>query len=366
MFMFYTEQNTNSFVLNFDEYTYEEIFNTTVNNSNYTLNENAGICDVPPLPSAVNVAMCAFYVVIFLLALPGNLLVGLVIRSCKQTLSPSDVYLFHLAVADTLLALTLPFRATSLTQGWVFGDVACKLFNLVLEVNFYSSILFLVCISVDRYLVIVRAMETRKQRRRLWSWGVCGGVWAAGVVLSLPVLYSEAMVPRGLKQAMCVLNADPENAPVHRLATRLLRHTLGFLLPLAAMLACYGVTVARLLRTRGFQKQRAMRVIVAVVAAFLLCWTPYHLSAIADTLMRFKLVSHGCAARLAVDRALFATQSMGLLHCCVNPVLYAFIGEKFRSNLLLLCRRTGALERASSSRYSRSTSQTSEANSPVM
>ncbi|KAJ8349623.1 hypothetical protein SKAU_G00247530 [Synaphobranchus kaupii] len=310
--------------------------------------------------------MCAFYILIFLMALPGNLLVGLVIRSCKTSLSPSDIYLLHLAVADTLLALSLPFWATSLLQGWVFGDAMCKLVSLVQEVNFYSSILFLVCISVDRYLVIVRAMETRKERRKLCSWAMCAAVWVAGCVLSLPVLYSEAFVPDGQTRTVCLENADPESARALRLATRLVRHMLGFLLPLAVMLACYSVTLARLLRTRGFQKQRAMRVIVAVVVAFLLCWTPYHLSVMADTLMRARLVEFGCGARRSVDHALFATQSLGLLHCCINPVLYAFIGEKFRRNLLHLCRRKSALERGSGSRYSRSTSHTSDANSPVM
>ncbi|KAJ8255483.1 hypothetical protein COCON_G00193470 [Conger conger] len=320
------------FVADFDDL-YGDLF-TAVANDSIEIDLETVVCEIPPLHSAVYTIMCTFYILIFLMALPGNLLVGLVIQSCRQTLSPSDIYLFHLAVADTLLALTLPFRAASLMQGWVFGDAACKLFNLVLEVTFYSSVLFLVCISVDRYLVIVRAMETRKERRRLWSWGVCGGVWVAGAALSLPALYSRAVAPPGQGREECTLHAgDPENASLNRLVMRVLRHTLGFLLPLAAMLGCYG---------------------------------PYHLSAMADTLMRFQLVERSCRARQAVDSALFATQSLGLVHCCINPVLYAFIGEKFRRNLLLLCHRTGALERTSASRYSRSTSHTSEASSPVM
>ncbi|KAJ8255484.1 hypothetical protein COCON_G00193480, partial [Conger conger] len=218
---------------------YGDLF-TAVANDSIEIDLETVVCEIPPLHSAVYTIMCTFYILIFLMALPGNLLVGLVIQSCRQTLSPSDIYLFHLAVADTLLALTLPFRAASLMQGWVFGDAACKLFNLVLEVTFYSSVLFLVCISVDRYLVIVRAMETRKERRRLWSWGVCGGVWVAGAALSLPALYSRAVAPPGQGREECTLHGDPENASLNRLVMRVLRHTLGFLLPLAAMLGCYG------------------------------------------------------------------------------------------------------------------------------
>ncbi|KAI1899466.1 hypothetical protein AGOR_G00062090 [Albula goreensis] len=362
------DPNSTSFSLKFDDNLLTDLSNYTgydYDNS-FEVNSKAFACLMEPMDQVVHIFMCSFYTVIFLLALPGNLIVGLVIGSSKQALSTSDLFLFHLAVADILLALTLPISAASLIHGWVFGNFMCKLVSVVQEVNFYSSILFLVCISVDRYLVIVHAMEARKEDRRLWSWVMCGVVWAAGILLALPVGFNEVGSFRGLDHMTCAESFDPKEAPLWRLSTRLLRHTLGFLLPLVIMLACYGITVARLLRTRGFQKQRAMRVIVAVVLAFLLCWMPYHISMIADTLMRFHLVNYGCKARLAVDRAMFSTQSLGLLHCCINPVLYAFIGEKFRKNLLqLICRKKG-LEHGSGSRISRSTSQTSEASSPVM
>lgn len=311
------------------------------------------------------VGVCVFYVLIFLLAIPGNLVVGLVIGSSKQELSPSDLYLLHLAVADILLALTLPFWATSIVVGWVFGDTMCKIVSILQELSFYASILFLACISVDRYLVIVRAMEARNARRRLVSWGICAVVWFAGGLLSLPSLLNSSF-PHNTGRAVCTELYDPSSADEWRLATRGLRHTLGFILPLAVMLTCYGVTIKRLLHTRGgFQRQRAMRVIVAVVVVFLLCWTPYHLAVMADTLLRAKVVVYMCQTRNAVDKAMFATQSLGLLHSCVNPVLYAFVGEKFRRRLMQVLRKTGMIERASVTRASRS-SQSFEITSTLL
>ncbi|XP_010896359.2 C-X-C chemokine receptor type 2-like [Esox lucius] len=338
-------------------------------NTTYELDKSTLTCQAAPVSSFVIMVVCAFYILVFLLAIPGNLLVGLVISSSKQPLSPSDLYLLHLAVADILLALTLPFWATSVTVGWVFGDPMCKLVSIFLEVSFYTSILFLACISVDRYLVIVCAKETsRAARRRLVSWGACVAVWFMGCLLSLPGFFNGAFIPDGEKVTTCsevYTVGDPEN---WKLATRGLRHILGFLLPLTIMLGCYGVTLARLLRTRGsFQRQKAMRVIVAVVVAFLLCWTPYHLAVMADTLLQAKLVKDECQERRAVHKALFATQSLALLHSCVNPVLYAFVGEKFRIKLLQMLRKAGVMEpRASVARASRSTSQTSEATSMFM
>ncbi|XP_068561256.1 C-X-C chemokine receptor type 2-like isoform X2 [Cebidichthys violaceus] len=345
---------------------YDELNFTYNDSSDFIVNPATQPCDHLSIPDAVSVVVAVFYVLIFLLAIPGNLVVGLVIGLSKQPLPPSDLYLLHLAVADILLAVTLPFWATSVTKGWVFGDAMCKIVTVFQELSFYSSILFLTCISMDRYMVIVRAMETRKANRQRVSWAVCAAVWAVGALLSLPGLLNSAYLSETSQQTTCREQYDPGSADVWRLVTRILRHTLGFLVPLAVMLLCYGVTVRRLLRIRGgFQRQRAMRVIVFVVVAFLLCWTPYHLAVMVDTFFRAKIVPYRCPARMAVDQAMFGTQSLGLLHSCVNPVLYAFVGEKFRKRLGQLARKMGLLERTSVARSSRS-SLSSEITSTFM
>ncbi|KAI4887030.1 hypothetical protein NFI96_015983 [Prochilodus magdalenae] len=352
-----TDPNSSNHLLDFDKF-YEEEFNYTdfLNITVFDVDKTTAPCQPFSMSGAINIAVCVFYTVIFLLAIPGNLIVGLVISSNRQSLSPSEVYLFHLMIADMLLALTLPFFATSVVGGWLFGDFMCKVISLVKEANFYTSILFLVCISMDRYMVIVRAMEARKAQRRMCSWAVCGGVWFFGFMLSLPALYNEAFSLKPPEPQICAERFELDSSEAWRLATRIMRHLLGFFLPLAFMLTCYCITIARLLRTRGFQRQKAMRVIVAVVAAFLLCWTPFHVATMVDTLLRAKVVENSCSKRNIVDVAMFATQSLGLLHCCVNPVLYAFVGQKFRNRFMQLLHRRRQRERISVSRSTRSTS----------
>lgn len=363
----FTDPNTSHHIDDFSEF-YEEEFNYSYlqNITDFDLDENTLICSPITIANVVNISFCVIYVLIFLLAIPGNLIVGWVIGSNRRALSSSDVYLFNLMLADTLLALILPFSAVSVVRGWVFGDAMCKLVCLVKEINFYTSILFLVCISVDRYMVIVRAMESQKAQRRLCSGVACGMVWVLGGVLSLPSLYNEAFYSKSGQQVVCAERFEVDHADEWRLATRIMRHLLGFLLPLVVMLTCYSVTVARLLRTRGFQKQRAMKVIVTVVVAFLLCWTPFHVSTMVDTLLRAKVFQFNCPTRTSVDVAMFATQNLGLVHCCVNPVLYAFVGEKFRKRFMQLLQRKGVLDRLSISRSSRSSSVPSEITSSFL
>ncbi|XP_030614544.1 C-X-C chemokine receptor type 1-like [Archocentrus centrarchus] len=343
-----------------------DVLNFTYNYTEFFPDPATLPCNFHTIPDTVMIVVSVFYVLIFLLAVPGNLVVGLVIGLSTKSLPPSDLYLLHLAIADLLLAITLPFWATSVTLGWVFGDAMCKIVTILQEVSFYSTILFLTCISVDRYMVIVRAMEVRKTNRQVVSWGVCAGVWIVGAVLSLPGFFSSAFTSKNSSHILCAEQYDPSSADEWRLATRVLRHTLGFVIPLAIMLPCYGITIHRLLHVRGgFQRQRAMKVIIFVVLAFLLCWMPYHIAVMADTFFRAKIVAYQCAARTAVDQAMFATQSLALLHSCLNPVLYAFLGEKFRRRLLQLMAKMGIIERPSLSRSSRS-SLSSEVTATIM
>lgn len=352
------------FTLDFG-FIYDEL-NVTYNYSEFIPNPETEACDPFLVPDTVSIAVSTYYVLIFLLAIPGNLVVGLVISLSRQSLPPSDLYLLHLAVADLLLAITLPFWAVSVTWGWLFGEAMCKIVSIFQELSFYSSILFLTCISMDRYVVIVRALEARRANRQWLSWGVCAGVWVVGALLSLPVLFSRSSTSENSSRAVCMEQVAPGSADEWRLATRILRHALGFVIPLTIMIPCYGVTIKRLLYVRGgFQRQRAMKVIVFVVVAFLLCWTPYHITLMTDTFFRSKVVPFQCPERLAVDQALLATQSLGLLHSCVNPVLYAFVGEKFRKSLFQLMRKFGIIERTSVTRTSRS-SVSSEITSTVM
>uniref|UniRef100_A0A4W3HAE5 G-protein coupled receptors family 1 profile domain-containing protein n=1 Tax=Callorhinchus milii TaxID=7868 RepID=A0A4W3HAE5_CALMI len=74
---------------------------------------------------ALNTSLDAFLVC--LLAMAGNVLVMIVILHNRRTMSSTDIYLLHLAIADVLFAITLPFSAADVINGWLFGDAMCKI-----------------------------------------------------------------------------------------------------------------------------------------------------------------------------------------------------------------------------------------------
>ncbi|XP_067874835.1 C-X-C chemokine receptor type 3-like [Heterodontus francisci] len=158
-------------------------------------------CDGVLSQGFLRVFMPIFYSAIFLLGLVGNgMVVGVLMRNIR-TLAVTETYILHLAVADILLASGMPFWAVEEARGWVFGTVACKLFGALYNINFYSSIYLLGCISFDRYLSIVHAVQMYKKRRPWRVYLSCAVVWCICLLLAtcthqycIPVLYSDRPV----------------------------------------------------------------------------------------------------------------------------------------------------------------------------
>ncbi|XP_055967958.1 C-X-C chemokine receptor type 2-like [Sorex fumeus] len=284
-------------------------------------------------------AVVTTYILVFLLSLLGNALVILVIFFSQISRSVTDIYLLNLAIADLLFALTLPIWVVSKVKGWVFGTPLCKLVSLLREVNFYSGILLLACISVDRYLAIVHATRTLTQKRHLVKF-ICLGIWTLSLILSLPLFIFRESYEIPYSGPVCYENMGA-NTTKWRIVMRILPQTFGFLLPLLVMLFCYGFTVRTLFEAHMGQKHRAMRVIFAVVLVFLLCWLPFNLVLVVDTLLRLGLIRETCERRNHINWALDATEILGFLHSCLNPFIYAFIGQKFRHGLLKILAQYG-------------------------
>ncbi|XP_071344533.1 C-X-C chemokine receptor type 1 [Trachinotus anak] len=315
-------------------------YNTTLSTDD---GSSSAPCDVK-LPGFSGLGLMITFIIVFVFSVVGNSIVVYVVCCMKQGRSTTDIYLMHLALADLLFCLTLPFWAVNANSGWIFGNFMCKLLSGCQEASLYSGVFLLACISVDRYFAIVRATRVLSSHHLLVN-VVCGVVWLVSGVLSLPVaIQRESIDAEELGQTICYENLTGESSDHWRVNMRVLRHTMGFFLPLLVMCVCYGWTVMTLFHTRSQQKHKAMRVILAVVLAFILCWLPYNITLLIDTLIRGR--SHAaCDTHYQVEVMLNVTQVLAFMHCAVNPVLYAFIGEKFRNQLLLALYKHGLISK---------------------
>lgn len=106
---------------------------------------------------------------------------------------------------------------------------------------------------------------------------------------------------------------------------------LSFLVPVAIISVCYSLMVKRLRSVRilsGSKEKdrnlrRITRMVLVVVAAFVVCWTPIQIMALAQSLgfnlgsVQTVVFMHFCIA-------------LGYVNSSLNPVLYAFLDENFK------------------------------------
>ncbi|KAG7469267.1 hypothetical protein MATL_G00127040 [Megalops atlanticus] len=277
------------------------------------------------------------YSLVFVLAVVGNSLVLCVVKRYRTSrdspcsFSLTDTFLLHLAVSDLLLALTLPFYAVQWAKEWVFGEVGCKIAGAVFSLNLYSSILFLACISFDRYLAIVHAFTAGWRRSGYHAQIACAVIWVACFGLASVDLQYRQVVKLPLSEMHVCYRHLSEGRQV---GLQLLTLLVGFTLPLLVMLYCYVRIFRSLCHASRRQKRKSLRLIVSLVSVFVLCWAPYNGFRLTDSLKRLGAIRESCSLDDALDIGTFVSESLGLAHCALNPLLYGFVGVKFRRELL--------------------------------
>lgn len=301
------------------------------------------MCDRAPVRRFRRVYEPPLFWIITVLGGLGNLAVVWIYLNIRRRLKTmTDVYLLNLAVADLLFLVTLPMWAAEASAGWSFGSALCKVNSALYKINLFSSMLLLTCISVDRYVVIVHTTKAQnsKQQRRRCSVLVCVAVWLLATLLATPELIFATTSPADEdeeKREYCrMVFKDAGNQT--KILVLSLQVIMGFCLPLIVMAFCYSVVIATLLRTRNFQKHKAMRVILALVMVFVLSQMPYNGVIVMEAAQASNLTMTDCEQVKRFDVAGQVLKSLAYTHACMNPVLYAFVGERFRRDLFHVLR----------------------------
>lgn len=282
----------------------------------------------------------SLYWIIFVVGAIGNLLVVWIYTTVRNRLKTmTDIYLLNLAIADLLFLGTLPFWAMDAAQGWVFSVSVCKGVHAVYKINLFSSMLLLTCISVDRYIAIVLVTQAHnfKNKRMFYSKLACLFVWLLSCLLSLPEFLFAKVKTNQQEESSCNLVYPTEDKNLTKVLVLSLQISVGFCLPLLVMVACYSVIIRTLIQARNFEKHKALRVIFAVVAAFVFSQLPYNGHLVIETTQAYNVTMTECDVVKTFDVVGQVVKSLAYTHCCLNPILYAFIGVRFRKDLLHLC-----------------------------
>ncbi|XP_028606423.2 C-C chemokine receptor type 5-like [Podarcis muralis] len=270
------------------------------------------------------------YSLVFIFGLLGNALVVLILIRYKKLKSMTDIYLLNLAISDLLFIISLPFWAHYATREWVFGDTMCRILSGVYCVGFYSGSFFIILLTIDRYLAIVHAVFALKARTITYGTLTSVVTWVVVLLASVPEFVFHR-VQKANETDECTIHYPPENEKVWKQFLTLMKFILGLAIPTVIIIFCYLRIIMILIKGRNQRKQKAFKLIAVIMVVFFLFWMPYNIALLLRTFQdSFFSFNSENNIEGKVAFGVEVTRVIALVHCCINPVIYAFLGEKFR------------------------------------
>ncbi|NXX14304.1 OPN4 protein, partial [Podargus strigoides] len=272
----------------------------------------------------------------------GNLLVLYAFYSNKKLRTPQNYFIMNLAVSDFLMSASQAPMCfvNSLHREWILGDIGCDLYAFCGALFGITSMMTLLAISVDRYLVITKPLQSIQWTSKKRTIQVIAVVWLYSLGWSVAPLFGwSSYVPEGL-MISCTWDYVTYS-PANRSYTMILCCCV-FFIPLIIIFHCYLSMFLAIRRTgRDVQKLgscsrksclsqsmknewKLAKIAFVVIIVFVLSWSPYAcVTMIAwagrgNTLTPY---SKSVPAIIAKASAIY------------NPIIYAIIHPRYRKTI---------------------------------
>lgn len=261
--------------------------------------------------------------------LENLLIIGVVGFRVRRTVI--SIWILNLAASDLLATSFLPFFTFYMAQGntWILGKTFCRIQSSIFFLNMFVSGFLLAAISMDRCLMVLRPVWAQNYRNTRLVGRICGVIWALAVVCTIPFYVFRDTIPLPSGRILCYYNfaLHLPNEPYDLKALCKLRKEalvftklfLAFLIPLLIIIFSYANVNSTLARRGSRRPFRFIRLVVAVVVTFVLCWAPYHLFIVMEV-----MAPDDHPVQKFVVKALPVAATIGFFNSVLNPILYVF------------------------------------------
>lgn len=242
-----------------------------------------------------------------------------------------SIWILNLAMSDLLATSSLPFFTLYLASGytWTLGSTFCRIYSSIFFLNMFVSAFLLAAISLDRCLVVVRPVWAQNYRSIDLVVKICCVIWAFAIICTIPFYMFRDAIPLPSGRFLCYysfslyLPSKPFDLKTlcrqRKEALAFMKLFFAFLLPLFIIIVSYMVVNASLARRGCHRSFRFVRLVIAVVVTFVLCWAPYHLFIIIEV-----MASKGSNLQKVATKVLPIAATIGFLNSVLNPILYVF------------------------------------------
>jgi len=302
-------------------------------------------CAVENASHTTRVLVIVGFAVVLLSSLVGNILLVRVVMSDKEARKkfPFNYLIINMAIADVLNASSASLVFISfLTIGrlWlsgVVGVITCKISYFSVGFSVSASILTVVVMGLDRFMAAhatIRPLSLKGVKTAIAS------IWLLAGLFSSPYLY-RMMVEQGPDGKHVCISRWTQDADTHSQLMEIEEMTkfvVLYILPLMFMVIFYAIIALRIRRrsklpvgtsTRSKimqQNQRVVRMIIAIVVIFAVCWLPVHV----NHLLRSFDVPTYCGLPAFLPLSFFW---LAHANCAINPWIWFMFSAHFRSLL---------------------------------
>lgn len=281
------------------------------------------------------------YMAVFIIGLPSNAMALWVFFFRTKKKHPAVIYMANLALADLLFVVWFPLKIAYHVNGnnWIYGEGLCKVLVGFFFGNMYCSILFMTCLSVQRYWVIVNPIVHSRKKSEI-AVGVSLVIWVLILLGTVPLyLVDQTAFISGLNITTCH-DVLPQGVLAHDMYNYFLSLAIGvFLFPAVLTSVAYILMIKTLNAsitdvTIGKKRKRAIKLIITVLSMYLICFLPSNVL----------LVVHYSQIKNYHSSNVYAVYVVALclatVNSCIDPFIYYFVSKDFRDHLknALLCR----------------------------
>lgn len=287
------------------------------------------------------------YIIVFAVGLPANALAIWVFLFRVKKKHPASIFMANLALADLLFVIWVPLKIAYHfnRNDWIYGEGLCKVLVAFFYGNMYCSILFITCISVQRYWAVAHPLS-QLQRDNCVAIALSVTVWIVVWAITVPLyLYNQEVQVTNMGIFTCHDVTRPSQSKMAA-GYFLTMGTLGFVVPLIVCIVSY-VRMLQALQnsmsdpTIAKKRRKAIVLIITVLVMFIVCFTPSNIM----LLVHYGLLLNGATNNMY--GFYITTLCLASLNSCIDPFVYYFISEDFRNHIknTFLCRSERTVER---------------------
>ena len=314
--------------------------NTTANGSDFRS------CSSLINPEALKVGGTVAYSLILVVSLVGNSLIVLIVYKTPTLRKPINMLIANMAMSDLLYPIfPIPVRLTELDVGsWLIGgtlgQALCKIHAFLADISSLVSIQSLVLITVDRYAAVVVPLRSPLISRKVCRCLIVG-TWILAAAFHSPFLFTFNLVEyqdeKWCENQLEVIFGENSSFGIYILSASI----FFYYIPFVVLVILYSIILIKLKKQahpgeqsasaeeqRTRRNRNVLKMTVAIVIAFFICWIPLSINAIILYLAPRKnwvfckfWVSHTVASFMAYT------------YCAINPIICFTFTSNYRQAL---------------------------------